>query len=114
MDEHLTEWVEDDRRNDCIVFSNCKAIADSFGFFVISGAGDARGWLGEGVSVLCLLLTFRSFEEDGDQRRQVALSVPEREVVWRESSSRQVLDVANVLNVRGILALARYPHYVCL
>lgn len=60
------------------------------------------------------LLTFRSFELDGDQRRQVALGVPEREVVAWESSPRQVVDVANVLNIGGILALARHPHYVCL
>lgn len=61
-----------------------------------------------------LILTFRSFEEDGDQRRQVALIVPEGEVEPGEASPWQVLDVSNVLNVGGILALARHPHHVCL
>lgn len=61
-----------------------------------------------------VLLTFRSFEEDGDQRGQVPLGVPEGEVEAREASPRDVLDVADVLDVGGILALARHPHYVCL
>lgn len=61
-----------------------------------------------------LLLTFRSFEQDGDHRRQVALIVPEREKVSGESSRGDVLEVADVLHVRGVLALARHPHYICL
>lgn len=69
-------------------------------------------WTKQGIKGF--VLTFRSFEEDGDQRRQVALGVPERKVEARESSPRDVLDVADVLNVRGILALARHPHYICL
>lgn len=68
-----------------------------------------EGWLAKTTP-----LTFGSFEEDGDHRRQVSLSVPEGEVESGESSPRDVLDVANVLDVRGILALARHPHYICL
>lgn len=57
-------------------------------------------------------LTLWSLKEDGEEGAEVSFVVLEGEEVSRESTSWDVLDGSNVLNISGVLALAAHPHSV--
>lgn len=56
------------------------------------------------------MLTFRPLEEDSHEGAKIAWGVCEREVVSRESTTRNVLNRAHVLNVRWIFTSTGYPN----
>lgn len=63
----------------------------------------------------CLkLLTFRVLELNGNQRRHISIDVQIREIISGEATSRIVMDGAQILNVSGILAIARDPDGIAL
>ena len=47
-----------------------------------------------------------------DSRADVSLLVLEREMVGRHSRAGEVLDLTNILLVRGVLSLAADPHHL--
>lgn len=58
------------------------------------------------------VLTRWPFEEDGDERAEVALGVLVREKVGGEATFGRIVDRSNVLDVGGVLALAGHPDSV--
>ena len=58
------------------------------------------------------ILTLGFLKEDGHEGTEIAGRVLEGEVVAGETASRNVLNGPDVLDVGGVLALARHPHGV--
>ena len=55
-------------------------------------------------------LTFRPLEEDSYEGTKVSGGICEREIVSRETTTRNVLNSAHVLNVSGIFTRTWHPH----